>query len=493
MTNAYEALIEHAKQTAALEQASQVLHWDQMTQMPERGAAQRAASASALEAAIHNRKADPRVSEWLDLLADRSLAAPAARNVALIRREHARATRVPEALAAAIATASSEGYTAWTAARESGAFADFVPALSHMVSLTREQADHLADDGQSRYDALLALYEPGAKADILLPLLETLREPLSLLREELVDSPPPGQLTGPFPAEDQIALSREVALALGYDMTSGRLDLTVHPFCSGVGGDVRITTRVQEDNPLDCLYSVIHETGHALYAQNAPLDRIMEPSAQYASMGVHESQSRLLENQIGRSRAFAEWIFPRFIETYGTGSVASPEALYAALNRVETGFIRTEADEVHYNLHILLRAGLERDLIDGQLEVDALEDAWNTQFAADFGKTVPDAVSGVLQDVHWSQGAFGYFPTYSLGNLYAAGLAEAMRGALPDMDAQIATGDFAPIVDWLRQNVHAHANAEDPEQLMTRAMGQPLSTAPFLSYVTTKFRDLHNL
>ncbi len=369
----------------------------------------------------------------------------------------------------------------------------FLPALSRIVDLQREYADCIATPGQSRYDTLLGLYEPGASARTLLPLLEGLRAPLAALRSALADRPAPARLSGEFPVEAQLTLSRTVAHALGYDGEAGRMDLTVHPFCVGTGGDVRITTRVRPDDPLDCLYAVIHETGHALYEQNVPANSILEPAGQHASMGVHESQSRLFENQIGRSRAFAEWLYPQMIETFGPDCVASPEALYAAVNHVETGFNRTESDEVHYNLHVLLRATLEHDLIEGKLQVNDLEAAWNATFARDFGRQVPDPLQGVLQDVHWAHGSFGYFPTYSLGNLYAAAMYESLGTALPNLEALISQGDFTPITAWLTENVHTKANTLDPEPLMAAATGKPLSTEPLITYLTQKYSALYSL
>lgn len=487
MHPAYDTLMVHARRTIALEQAAGILDWDQSTMMPAKGAGQRAAQAAALEAALHARRTDARLGDLLDELSEADLPAPQARNVALVRRAYDKVATVPEDLASAMAHAAATGYGAWKSARAAQSMAEFIPALTETVNLRRQYADCIAAPGQSRYDALLNLYEPGAAADHLLPLLESLRKPLTDIRETLADRPQPPVLAGPFDTDAQLDLARRVVQALGYDVQAGRLDLTVHPFCSGIGGDVRITTRVRSNDALDCLFAAIHETGHALYEQNVPGDTTLEPIGQHVSMGVHESQSRLFENQIGRSRAFAEWLFPQFVDAFGPSHVDSPEALYAQINRVETGFNRTESDEVHYNLHVLLRTTLEHALVEGDLEVPDLEAAWNDAFARDFGREVPDPVQGVLQDVHWSQGSFGYFPTYSLGNLYAAALHDALDKAVPSLDSLIAQGNFAPVTTWLRENVHQPANMMEPEDLMRQATGRPLSTQPFLSYLTRKF------
>lgn len=493
MHPAYETLIAHTRRTTALRQASAVLDWDQETMMPPKGAAQRAEQAAALSAALHARRTDPRIADLMADLNGTDLPQAAQRNLALIQRDYDQATKTPEDLATAMAHATATGYAAWKAARASGRMADFLPALSHIVNLRRAYADCIVTPGQSRYDALLGLYEPGASAQTLVPMLEDLRAPLTALRGALADRPAPNRLEGEFPVEAQLTLSRAVAHALGYDGEAGRIDLTVHPFCAGTGGDVRITTRVRPDDPLDCLYAVIHETGHALYEQNVPANSILEPAGQHASMGVHESQSRLFENQIGRSRAFAEWLYPQMIEAFGPDCVASPEALYAAVNHVETGFNRTESDEVHYNLHVLLRTTLEHDLIEDKLQVNDLEAAWNDTFARDLGRQVPNPLQGVLQDVHWAHGSFGYFPTYSLGNLYAAAIHDTLRTVLPNLEGLIAQGDFAPITAWLTENVHAKANALDPEPLMAAATGKPMSTQPLLSYLTQKYSALYGL
>lgn len=288
-------------------------------------------------------------------------------------------------------------------------------------------------------------------------------------------------------------LSRMVAKAFGYDMTRGRVDKAVHPFSSGSGQDVRITTRTNPADPFNCLYSTIHEVGHAAYEQNIDADYLLTPLGQGVSMGVHESQSRIYENQIGRSRAFTGWLYAQMHDAFGDFGIADEEAFYATVNRVENGFIRTEADEVQYNLHVLLRFDLERALIARDIEVADLEAAWNERFAADFGFAVDKPSNGVLQDVHWSVGLFGYFPTYSLGNVYAGCLNEAMRAALPDLDEALARGDTSPATGWLRDNVQTHGGLYTPREVITKACGAEPTEGPLLAYLETKFQTLYGI
>lgn len=484
-------LLNHLKQSAALEQVAGLLSWDQEAVMPPRGAEQRSEQSGTLAAVIHARNGDPRVAEWIAGIDRANLDAFDRRNVDEAQRAYDQATKIPSRLAEESAKAASEGQRTWAAARAAKDFSQFVPALKRNIELKREEASCLADAGQDHYDALLDQFEPGARAADLLPLLESLRPSLVALRQKIADKPAPSPLSGHFPASAQMDLAKKIAARIGYDFEAGRIDTVVHPFCSGNGGDVRITTRTDEADPLNCLYSTVHEVGHALYAQGAP-DPFL-PAADYCSMGVHESQSRFWENQVGRSRAFADWLYPAMNEAFGGLNLDGPDDLYAAVNRVNTGFIRTEADEVHYNLHILLRFELERELVSGTLEVDDLEEAWNTRFKRDFGLDVPDASLGVLQDVHWSLGLFGYFPTYSLGNIYSACLDRAMLADMPDREAMIRSAETQPILDWLRDRIHAKGRVLPAPDLIEQATGEVPTAQPLIDYLEAKFSALYDL
>ena len=367
--------------------------------------------------------------------------------------------RIPGDLAAELARLSSRGQGVWVGARRDEDVAAFLPTLSEIVARKREAAEALADGGDP-YDALVEDYEPGLTGDEIAAMFDRMRVRLVALRERImasgIDAAP---LTARFPQAQQLALAERVAGLFGYDFDHGRIDLAVHPFSSGSGADVRITTRVDEADPFNCLYSTIHEVGHAAYEQHVDPAHRLTRLGQGVSMGVHESQSRIFENQLGRSEAFCGWFHGAMVETFGAFEPSEAAGFYAAVNRVRTGYIRTEADEVHYNLHIMLRFDLERALIRGDLQVADLEAAWNDRFEADFGLAVDKPSNGLLQDVHWSAGLFGYFPTYALGNVYAGCLHAALRADLPQLDEQMAQGDLAAATGWLADKVQRHGSA----------------------------------
>ena len=413
-------------------------------------------------------------------------------NLRHIRRQFERASKVPARLAAEIARVTSAAQGVWAEARAADDFAAFAPTLREVLALKREEGAALAADGDV-YDAMLDDYEPGATAADLSAMFDALRPRLVDLRAAILDKPAPQGLTGDFDEGAQMKLSRMIAKVFGYDMAKGRVDKAVHPFSSGSGTDVRITTRTAASDPFNCIYSTIHEVGHGAYEQNIDADYLLTPLGAGASMGVHESQSRIYENQLGRSRAFTGWLYGQMRDAFGDFGIADADTFYAAVNRVTNGFIRTEADEVQYNLHVLLRSDLERALVGRDLEVDDLEGAWNDRFAADFGFAVDKPSNGVLQDVHWSVGLFGYFPTYTLGNVYAGCLHEALRAAVPDLDAQLAQGDTARATGWLRQNVQRHGGLYEPRTVIEMASGATPSEAPLLSYLEGKFGAIYGL
>lgn len=488
----YDALIAHVKQTEALSQAQGLLGWDQQAMMPPRGGDQRADQIGALESVIHARRTDPRIGDWLSDIDGGSLDPAQAANVRLISRDWSRNRNMPGDLAEAIARATSKGHNVWAAARAASDVATFVPALTEIVNLKRQQAEAQKLDDETRYDTLLDGFEPGMRTAPLEAILGSLRAPLSDLRERIADSGrDPRDLEGTFGVEGQMSIARDLAGVFGYDWKAGRMDLVAHPFCAGTLGDVRITTRVDTARPFDCLYSAVHEVGHAVYEQGLPPALERTPAGAHVSMGVHESQSRLMENQLGRSRAFCGWLHGRMVQTFGIDM--GEQEFYAAVNRVTSGFIRTEADEVHYNLHVIMRFDLERALIAGDLEVPDLEGAWNERFAADFGQQVTDPAKGVLQDVHWAIGLFGYFPTYALGNIYAAALYEKLTAAIPDLNARLAQGDTSAAVAWLGRNVHRHGAVLPAPALMRQAVGGEVTSAPLIAYLETKFSDLYGV
>ncbi len=487
---AFDSLMAFQRDTSALAQVAGRLGWDQETMMPRGAAQQRGVEMGAMEAILHARRSAPQVGEWL---AKAEAKGPVdAAQLREIRRAYERANKVPAELATRIARVTSEAQGKWAAARADEDVSAFLPVLDEVVALKREEGAALADGGDL-YDAMLDDYEPGTTGAQIATMFDAMRPRLVDLRAAVLERPRPGGVTGTFDEARQMALSRELAEVFGYDLNRGRIDKAVHPFSSGSGADVRITTRTSATDPFNCIYSTIHEVGHAGYEQGIDQDYALTPLGQGVSMGVHESQSRIYENQIGRSRAFTGWLYERMVSIFGTFGIADAHAFYAAVNSVENGYIRTEADEVQYNLHIMLRFDLERALMSGDLSVSDLEAAWNDRFLADFGYAVDRPSNGCLQDVHWSVGLFGYFPTYSLGNVYAGCLHQALRAAVPDLDAQLAAGDTSGATGWLRAQVQRHGGLYAPREVIEKASGMPPSEAPLLDYLERKFSDLYDL
>ena len=486
---ALDALLGYASQTEALSQVAGRLGWDQETVMPRGAAHQRSEEMGAMAAMLHERRMNPRIGEWLALAEPRD--AVDAAKLRHIRRDYDRATKLPESLAAELARTTSIAHGVWAEARANDDVAAFLPMLEKVVDLRRQEAACLANGGDL-YDALVDDYEPGMTGAEIAAMFDRMRPRLVALREAILGKPAPKALAGSFAHDAQLALTSKIATAFGYDLSKGRIDLAVHPFSSGSGSDVRITTRVSEDDPFGALYSTIHEVGHACYEQNIDADYALTPLGQGVSMGVHESQSRIYENQLGRSKPFTGWLFDRMDESFGGLNIDSADGFFAAVNRVASGYIRTEADEVHYNLHVMLRFDLERALIKGDLQVADMEAAWNDRFKADFGLEVDRPSNGMLQDVHWSEGLFGYFPTYSLGNVYAGCLHQAMRKDLPDLDADLGQGQLAPATGWLRDKVQRFGGLKEPRQVIADAVGE-ISEAPLLDYLEAKFASIYAL
>ena len=487
---AYSDLMAHVRQTEAMGKIAERLGWDQETMMPEGAADQRGEEMAAIEGVLHGMRTDARIGDWLALAE-----APDAAGVAQLReigRSFARSVKIPADLAQELARVTSVAQGVWAKARAADKVADFAPTLARVIELRRQEAACLAEGGDL-YDALLNDYEPEATAASIGAMFDRMRPRLVALREAVLGADTPKGLQGSFGKDGQLALARKAATAFGYDWTRGRIDLAVHPFSSGGGNDSRITTRVVESDPFNCLYSTIHEVGHSSYELNIDPAYGMTPLGHGVSMGVHESQSRIYENQIGRSEGFCHWLYGRMVAQFGALNVDGPEAFYAAVNQVRSGYIRTEADEVHYNLHVMMRFDIERALIKGDLLVGDLEAAWNDRFAADFGVVVDRPSNGVLQDVHWSVGLFGYFPTYSLGNVYAGCLNQAMRGAVAGLDADFAKGDTSRAVGWLKDNVQVHGGLRRPRDTITHACGSAPSEGPLLDYLEAKFGALYRL
>lgn len=478
----FAAACGHARRAAVLASIEAVLGWDEQTMLPAAAGPHRADQAAELAAIVHRHRTDPAQGERLAALAEGPLAAhgtPEQRTtIRLLRRDHEKQTRLPSRLVEELARVAVEAQQAWVMARRDSSWGTLEPWLRRMIDLKREQAGCQRPD-LDRYDALLDDYEPGARWRALTERFAPLREAVVSLIRACGDSShrPDDSLftTATYPVEAQQRFVRRVAEAIGFDFARGRLDTTEHPFCSSLGpDDCRITTRWNDRSLPTALFGVLHEAGHGLYEQGLRREWYGLPPGEAASLGVHESQSRLWENMVGRSRAFWEWCLPMAREAFPAALAGrSVAAVHEALLVVRPSFIRVEADEVTYNLHVMMRFDLERALVLGDLDVADLPTAWNTRFADDFGMPPPDDARGVLQDIHWSAGLVGYFPTYTLGNLYAAELMEAARRELGAVDEAFARGRFGPLLDWLHARVHAAGRMLESDALVTQATGRP--------------------
>jgi len=505
-TSPYEELLERVRRASLLGSSAAILSWDQETMMPPGGVEHRAKQLSQLAELTHSMAVQPRIGELLlvceadpDLTADPH--SDSAANLRELRRSHDRQVRLPQELVTEMAEVHSLAQHHWAQARKASDFAAFKPWLERVVALQRSKAECLMHDGQGygqAWDALAEGFEPGARAaqlgDLLRPLALELRDLVSELSEN--GRPPADEfLRQRLPIDQQETLSRLVAAQMGFDFGRGRLDRSTHPFCGGSHpGDVRITTRFREDNVVDALGSTMHESGHGIYEQGLPMEHVGTPLGEAVSLGVHESQSRLWENHVGRSAAFWRWCARRIHEIFGAAVKRfSAAEMYGAANLVRPDFIRVEADEATYNLHVLVRFELELQLIRGDLAVPDLPAAWNDRYRAYLGIEVPDEARGCLQDVHWSCGLFGYFPTYTLGNLIAAQLFEKAAADLGDLDEQFAAGRFAELRAWLHEHVHRHGSRFRAPELVERATGIPLGTGPLLRHLSGKRRPLYGL
>ena len=490
--SAFDDLMMFTRETEALGAIMGRLNWDQETMMPRGAAEQRGEEFAALESVLHARKTDARIGGWLEQIDAEALDEVSRAQLRHIRRSYERNTKVPARLAAELAKVTSVAQGIWAEARARDDFAHFAPTFKEVVRLRREEAAALKEGTDyDLWDALHQDYEPGSTGAQLDAMFGALRPRLVALRDKIMGADQPKGLSGTYDEAKQMALTEGLAAAFGYDFAYGRIDKAVHPFSSGTGLDVRITTRTNPEDPLNSIYSTIHETGHACYEQNISRNFLLTPLGEGVSMGVHESQSRIYENQLGRSRAFTEYLYGEMRETFGEIGVNSAEDFYAAVNRLTPGYIRTESDEVQYNLHVLLRFDLERQIIGGSLDIDDLPEAWDSRFEADFGVKVDKVSNGCLQDVHWPVGLFGYFPTYSLGNVYAGCLHKALRAEVSDLDAQLAKGDTSAATGWLKDNLQQFGGLREPRDTIVHACGFEPSEAPLLDYLEEKFAGIY--
>ena len=497
-SKAYGTFIQHVKEINTLRSIQALLEWDQETYMPQRAAEDRGDQLAVVAGVLHEKLTSDELAGLLAKLEPEVDAQDhvAATNVREVRREHDRAVKVPTDLVKRIAKATALARDAWVPARKDSDFPRFAPHLENLLELKREVADRVGWDSEP-YDALMDEYEPGAQAAVVQDVFDKVKAELVPLVAAIKDAPrqpDTSVLEHACPPEKQGAFNRRIAEAMEFDFDAGRIDVSVHPFCSGHSPkDVRFTTRYNEHYMPMSLFGVMHETGHALYEQGFDAKHTGTPMAINTSLGVHESQSRLWENQVGRSRLFWEHFYPALQAEFPSLADVPLDAWHFAINTVRSSLIRVEADEVTYGLHIMLRFDLERQMIAGQLPVGDVPQAWNAGMQALLGITPPDDAQGCLQDIHWCIGLFGYFPTYALGNLYAAQFFAAARQALPELDRQIARGELRPLREWLRENIHRHGKRYRAHELVKVVTGQELSHKPFIDYLNGKFRPLYGL
>ncbi|MDR0403607.1 MAG: carboxypeptidase M32 [Treponema sp.] len=496
-----------------LSKAAAVLHWDEETCLPPLAVEERAEQLAVLEGLAHEKLTGPETGELLDRCREdlrvRCGESPsgndrfAADFLRVLERDYRRAVKLPPDFVRDSARAEGLSQAAWIKARKNSDFSAFAPHLEKMLTYARKRAEYWGFGSGSRnagaastaYDGLLDSFEPGMGEAEIDAVFGPLKERLQKLLRKIAASPKPddGFLHLDYDLNSQREFSRELLDGLGFDRRRGRLDESAHPFTTTLGyNDVRVTTRYAQNDPMSGIFSLIHESGHAFY--ELALDPALKASclAEGVSMGIHESQSRLWENVIGRSRAFWEGWFPAFKSRF-SGQLAGVElpGFYRAVNAAGPSLIRTEADEVSYSLHIILRFELERRLVSGGLSVEDAPAAWNAAFGELFGLEVPNDAAGILQDVHWSMGAFGYFPSYALGNLYALQFWKKCTADIPRIETLLARREYAEIHGWLGEKIHAFGRRLLPAELLERVTGETLSALPFLEYLETKYAELY--
>lgn len=497
MGKGYDRMMVVQREVADIGGALSLLGWDQETYMPRRGAETRGRQLGTLAGISHTRFTSAEMGAAISEAQSETLTPDEQVNLREIARSYDRSRKISTELVKEITETSSVAIEVWREARQNKDFPAFSPWISRLVGLQKQVAEAIGYTDEP-YDALLDEYEPGASTRDIAGVFETLRDPLVDLVARIRHSgvvPRADFLECEFPIADQERFGVTVSRQMGFDYDAGRLDVSPHPFCTHMGAqDVRLTTRYAPNLPTQSLFGIIHEAGHGLYEQGQ--DPVFEgtPRGSSVSLGIHESQSRMWENMVGRSRAFWRFFFPRFVDTFsGPMQGVSEDEFYAAINRVEPSFIRVEADEVTYNLHILLRFEIERGLFTGDIAVDDLPSVWNAKMETYLGIVPPDDRQGVLQDIHWSHGGFGYFPTYTLGNLYAAQFYRAAEQDLPNLEDHIARGELLPLRDWLREHIHRPGMTYRAGELVQKVTGTPLSASYFLNYMQRKFNALYRL
>lgn len=490
------------KKIASYNQALAVLHWDMRTQAPRKGMDARSEVIGTLSAEQFKLATSKEMEAFLEELTDSStldsLDPITRQSVLECKKEYDRNKQIPAETYQEFVVLTSQAETVWEEAREKNDFAMFQPYLEKIVAFQLKFIEYWGTDGKNKYNTLLDLYEPGMTVDQLDSIFATLREKTVELVAAIAQSPNKPDtsfLTKYFPAGEQEEFSRFVLERIGYDFQAGRMDRSVHPFCTSFNpGDVRITTRFDEHDFNNALFSCIHEAGHAMYEQNVDPALLFTPLCDGTSMGIHESQSRYWENMVGRSLPFWKGMYGELQKAFPTQFAdVSVESFYRAINQVTPSFIRTESDEVTYNLHVMIRYEIEKGLINGTIQVADLPRIWNERMEEYLGVVPPTDTLGVLQDVHWAGGSFGYFPTYSLGNVYAAQFAHVMQQEINGYEELIEKGDFAPIREWLKVKIHQYGKMKSPRELVEAITGEGTNATYLMDYLVKKYTAIYKL
>ncbi len=488
---------DHLSRIADLGYASAVLSWDQECYMPPKGADQRSRQLSTLAGIGHELFTRPDFGELLEKLSkDSSLAPKEQRNIEQSLRDYRQRKKYSREFVEVMSRTISEAFQAWQEAKEKNSFSIFAPKLGRLIELKQEECEILGYE-EHPYDALIDQYEPKTTAAEITELFSGVRKELLEFVKLITERPSPGDsfMYGKFSKEKQWEFGLELLKQMGYDLEAGRQDLSSHPFTIHFGSqDVRVTTRVSADNLYEMIWSCIHEGGHALYEQGLPVSEYGAPCGEAISLGIHESQSRLWENNIGRGMNYWKFNFPQLQQLFPEQlSSVSVESFYAAINRVKPSLIRTSADELTYHFHVMIRFELEKALISREVRVKDLPAAWNEKYREYLGVEVPDDAQGVLQDIHWSHGSFGYFPTYSLGSFYAAQFYHFATKELKDLDNDLQTGNLKPMLNWLRDKIHQHGKFYSASGLCESISGEKLNFKYFMNYARKKYGVLYKL
>jgi carboxypeptidase Taq len=492
----YPAYVQKMRTIADLRYSSALLQWDQETYLPPKGAAIRGQQIATLSELAHRFFTEDSLGGLLkELLGTSTLSPDEKANVQLTLEDYERQKKLPSAFVRTLSETVNKSFHSWIDARKKNEFSIFAPDLGKLAELKKQEADLLGYEGHP-YNALLNDHDKGATVQLLDKVFTAIRQPLKDLLEKIRSRPQVDDkfLYQHFPKDKQWAFGMQLLKDLNYDFEAGRQDISEHPFTVNFNSqDVRITTRVDENNLASMTWSCIHELGHALYEQNLPLEQYGLPLGEPASYTIHESQSRLWENHVGRSLAFCERFYP-VLQEYFPGQLGYVSTLqfYKGINKVEPSLIRTEADELTYHFHIMIRYELEKALLEGSLQVKDIPAYWNEQYRQYLGVTVPSDAKGCLQDVHWSHGSFGYFPTYSLGSFYAAQFYHAANQSITDLEAQIQKGNTSTLLQWLSKRVHRFGRKYISEDLSKEVSGEPLNIQYFIDHMYSKYKYIYD-